>query len=106
MGDLLRGARKVLAEGGLTAVARRTGRHVGRRGDSLPPSPRRSLREQAQREHAFDARYGIQTTRPRMPGRSDVVGGRWLGGYRYEPLDPDFDFSVALAACDLRFEEF
>jgi SAM-dependent methyltransferase len=41
-----------------------------------------------------------------MPGRSDVVGARWLGGYRYEALDPDFDFGAALAVCDLRFEEF
>ena len=41
-----------------------------------------------------------------MPRRSDVAGGRWLGGYRYEALDPDFEFGVALAACELRFEEF
>jgi hypothetical protein len=41
-----------------------------------------------------------------MPGRSDVVGGRWLGGYRYKPLDPDFDFGTVPKHRDMRFEEF
>src|SRR5689334_20426499 len=103
---LLRGARKVLAEQGPAAVVRRTAGYLARRVSALRPSTRRSLREHAERERSFDERHGIQTRRRRMPGRSDVVGDRWLSGYRYEAVDPEFDFGAALAACDLRFEEF
>jgi SAM-dependent methyltransferase len=106
MGHILRSVQKSLVRDGLMATSRRGVVFCADRLGSIRPSSRGQRREREGRERCFDEQLGVRTSALRMTARSDVIGPRWVGGHKYEALDPRFDFGAALGDLGLRYDEF
>jgi SAM-dependent methyltransferase len=106
MRDLYRRFEKSLAENGVVVTLERVVTYTFRRLVALRPAARRTVRQRATSQHAFDEQHGIHTSMIKDVPRGDVVGDHWIGGRRHDAVPHDFDFESALAGLDSSFERY
>lgn len=97
--------RKSIRRRGAVGTVRHVAARLARPLLALAPAERRMRRVKAERDRAFDERYGVDTGGVIPLDRLEIEGTTWEQGVPYWGIDPD-EFARLLAALPVRPEGF
>jgi hypothetical protein len=104
-GSVLNKLRKSIRRRGALGTVRHAAARLARPLLDLAPAQRRMRRLKAERDRAFDERFGVDTGGVIPLDQLEIKGTTWEQGVPYWGIDPD-DFARLLAALPVRPEEF
>jgi hypothetical protein len=104
-GSVLNKLRKSIRRRGALGTVRHAAARLARPLLALAPAERRMRRQKAERDRAFDERYGVDTGGVIPLDQLRIEGTTWEQGVPYWGIDPD-EFARLLAALPVRPEGF